>query len=132
MCCSRSSSDLLALDADADHDVRAAAALVHAAVLAGLLVPVLGLALGPLLAWATRRDLDPFVEQEGRAAVAFGASAALATAFVWAFGFHAAFFAFYGVATVLPLVAAVGAYRGRPFRYPFTFGPFQHWAHSAA
>ena len=128
MCCSRR-TPLLSLDADADHDVRASASLVHAAALLGLLVPVLGFALGPLVAWAARRDLDPFVDQEGRAAVAFGATAALATGFAWMFGFHTAFYAFYGIGTVLPLMAASGAYRGRPFRYPFTFGPFQRWAH---
>lgn len=118
------------LDPDAPHEVRAAAALVHAAALLGLLLPVLGFALGPYLAWTARRDVDPFVDQEGRAAVAFGASAALAAAFAWTFDFHTAFFAFCGVATALPLVAAYRAYGGVAFRYPFTFGPFERWAHA--
>ena len=131
MCCSRRSSAPAALDLDASHEVRAAAALVHAAALLGLLVPVLGFAAGPLLAWATRRTLDPFVDQQGRAAVAFGGTAVLAAAFAWLFGFYTAFFAICGVATVLPLAAAYGAYRGRAFRYPFTFGPFERWAHAA-
>jgi uncharacterized Tic20 family protein len=131
MCCSSRLSAPVVLDDDAPHEVRAAAALVHAAALAALLFPVFGFAFGPFLAWATRRDLDPFVEQQGRAAVAFGATAALATGFAWLCGFQTAFFAIYGVATVLALVAAYGAYRGRAMRYPFTFGPFERWARGA-
>ena len=131
MCCSSRLSAPVVLQEDAPHDVRAAAALVHAAALAALLFPVFGFALGPFFAWATRRELDPFVEQQGRAAVAFGATAALATGFAWVCGFETMFFAFYGAATVLALVAAYGAYRGRAVRYPFTFGPFERWTQSA-
>lgn len=55
----------------ASNDEKTWAALVHAAAFAGLVIPLFGFLLGPLIVWLAKRDNLPLVDDQGREAVNF-------------------------------------------------------------
>jgi uncharacterized protein len=100
------------------------AMLAHLAALFGLLVPVIGNALGPWLVWLSKRDESPFVASQAREAVNFNLTVSLAAilcsllmlVFVGFLLGSALFIAW----LVLTLVAAIKASEGEEYRYPFS------------
>jgi uncharacterized protein len=98
--------------------------LAHLSALAGLVVPLLGIVLGPLAVWLTRRDESAFVAAHAKEALNFNISVLLAAiicmilALVFVgFLLGTALFIFW---LVMTLVAAIKASEGQAYRYPFS------------
>jgi uncharacterized protein len=97
--------------------------LAHLSALTGLVVPLLGIVLGPLLVWLVRRDESAFVAGHAKEALNFnisvllGALACMLLMLVFVgFLFGTALFIAW---LVLMLVAAIKASEGHAYRYPF-------------
>jgi uncharacterized protein len=98
--------------------------LAHLSALAGLVMPLVGIVLGPLVVWLARRDESEFVAAHAKEALNFnisvllGALACLLLMLVFV-GFllgTALFIAW----LVMTLIAAIRASEGQTYRYPFS------------
>jgi uncharacterized Tic20 family protein len=98
--------------------------LAHLSALAGLVVPLVGIVLGPLAVWLVRRDESEFVAAHAKEALNFnisvllGALACMLLMLVFV-GFllgTALFIAW----LVMTLIAAIKASEGHSYRYPFS------------
>jgi len=105
-------------------DARMWAMFCHLAGLAGLVVPIVGNIVAPLVIWQIKKDDFPFVGEQGKEAVNFQISMSM-------YGFVAALLCFvcigipllvavYVVDVVFLLIAAVKANNGLHYRYPLT------------
>jgi hypothetical protein len=98
--------------------------LAHLAALAGLVIPLIGNVLGPLVVSIARSDQSPFVAAHAREALNFNISVTLAavvcTVLMLVFvGFllgSALFIAW----LVMTLIAAIKASEGAAYRYPIS------------
>jgi uncharacterized protein len=98
--------------------------LAHLAALAGVVMPLFGCVLGPLVVWLGRRDQSAFVEAQAKEALNFNISVFLAAivcsllmlVFV-GFILGAALFIAW---LVMTLIAAIKASEGIAYRYPFS------------
>jgi len=98
--------------------------LAHLSALAGLVMPLVGIVLGPLLVWLTRRDESEFVAAHAKEALNFnisvllGALACMLLMLVFVgFLLGTALFVAW---LVMMLVAAIKASEGQTYRYPFS------------
>jgi len=96
--------------------------LAHLAALAGLILPLAGIVVGPLVVWLARRDDSPFVAAHAREALNFNllvlAAALLCLALMLVFvGFILGSLLFIAW-LVLTLVAAIRASEGHAYQYP--------------
>ena len=98
--------------------------LAHLSALAGLVLPLVGIVVGPLVVWLSRRDESQFVAGHAKEALNFnisvllGALACMLLMLVF-IGFllgTALFIAW----LVMTLIAAIKASEGHPYRYPFS------------
>lgn len=107
-----------------DKDARMWAMFCHLSALAGLVVPVVGCIIGPLIVWQIKKEEFPFVDEQGKEAVNFQISMLI-------YGVVAALLIFACIGTVLLpavaifdliflLIAAVKANDGQHYRYPLT------------
>ncbi len=105
-------------------DARMWAMICHLAALAGLVVPVVGCIIGPLIVWQIKKEDFPFVDEQGKEAVNFQISMLI-------YGIVAGLLCFVCVGFVLApavaifdlvflLIAAVKANNGEHYRYPLT------------
>jgi len=105
-------------------DARLWAMICHLSALAGLVVPVVGCIVGPLIVWQIKKEEFPFVDEQGKEAVNFQISMLI-------YGVVAALLLFACIGTVLlpavasfdwvfMLIAAVKANDGHHYRYPLT------------
>jgi len=103
-------------------DARMWAMFCHLAALAGLVVPVVGCIVGPLIIWQIKKDEHPFVNEQGKEAVNFQISMLI-------YGIVAGLLCFACVGFVLApavaifdivflIIAAVKANNGFHYRYP--------------
>jgi len=98
--------------------------LAHLSAFAGLIMPLAGIVLGPLVVWLTRRDDSPFVAAHAKEALNFNISVLLGALvcvvltlmFVGILLGLALFIAW----LVLTLIAAIKASEGETYRYPFS------------
>jgi uncharacterized protein len=98
--------------------------LAHLAALAGLVLPLIGIVLGPLAVWLAKRDESEFVAEHAREALNFNISVLLAAlacillmlVFVGFLLGTALFIAW----LVMMLIAAIKASEGRTYRYPIS------------
>jgi uncharacterized protein len=98
--------------------------LAHLSALVGVVVPLFGCLLGPLVVWIGRRDQSSFVEGQAREALNFNISVFLAAivcsllmlVFI-GFILGAALFIAW---LVMTLIAAIKASEGIAYRYPFS------------
>jgi uncharacterized protein len=98
--------------------------LAHLSALAGLVVPLIGIVLGPLVVWLAKRDESVFVAAHAKEALNFNISVLLGAivcmllmlVFIGVLLGTALFIAW----LVMTLVAAIKASEGHPFRYPFS------------
>jgi hypothetical protein len=98
--------------------------LAHLAALAGLVVPLAGNVLGPLIVWIARSDQSAFVAAHAREALNFNITVTLGAlvcvllmlVFIGFLLGSALFIAW----LVLTLVAAIRASEGAIYRYPFS------------
>ena len=98
--------------------------LAHLSALTGLVLPLAGIVIGPLVVWLARRDDSEFVAAHAKEALNFnisvllGALACMLLMLVF-IGFllgTALFIAW----LVMTLIAAIKASEGHPYRYPFS------------
>ena len=98
--------------------------LVHLLGLAGLVFPLFGSILGPLILWMIKKDEFPFVNEQGKEAINFQISVAI-------YSVISAILIFIVIGIVLlvaiqifwlvlTIVAAINANDGKPYRYPLT------------
>ena len=109
---------------EVNKDARMWAMICHLAGLAGLVVPVIGCIIGPLIVWQIKKEEFPFVDEQGKEAVNFQISMLI-------YGVVAALLIFACIGTVLLpavaifdliflLIAAVKTNDGQHYRYPLT------------
>jgi uncharacterized protein len=98
--------------------------LAHLSALVGLLFPLVGNILGPLLVWLTRRDSSAFIAAHAKEALNFNITVTLAGVVCL---FLALIFIGLLLGTVLfiawlvmTLVAAIRASEGVPYHYPLS------------
>jgi uncharacterized Tic20 family protein len=98
------------------------AVICHLAAIAGLLLPWVGIIVGPVIVWLLKRDGLPFVDDQGREAVNFQITMFIAGIVCMVLMMVLIGFALF-VALVLfdiafTIVAAVKASEGVAYRYP--------------
>jgi len=109
---------------EVNKDARMWAMICHLAGLAGLVVPVVGCIIGPLIVWQIKKEEFPFVDEQGKEAVNFQISMLI-------YGIVAGLLCFACIGFVLLpavvifdliflLIAAVKANNGEHYRYPLT------------
>jgi hypothetical protein len=109
---------------EVNKDARMWAMFCHLASLAGLVVPVVGCIIGPLIVWQIKKEEFAFVDEQGKEAVNFQISMLI-------YGIVAGLLCFVCVGFVLApavaifdlvfmLIAAVKANNGEHYRYPLT------------
>nr|WP_298171648.1 DUF4870 domain-containing protein [uncultured Pseudomonas sp.] len=96
----------------------------HFAAFFGLVFPF-GNLLGPLIVWQIKKDLDPFVDEQGKEALNFQISVALAMILCFVLmavliGFPLLLLVGIG-ALVLTIIAGIKANEGQAYRYPFAW-----------
>ena len=98
--------------------------LAHLSALAGLVLPLIGIVLGPLAVWLTRRDESEFVAAHAKEALNFnitvllGAIACMLLMLVFVgFLLGTALFIYW---LAMTLIAAIKASEGHLYRYPFS------------
>jgi hypothetical protein len=105
-------------------EARQWAMFCHFAAFLGLVFPF-GNLLGPLIVWQIKKDLDPFVDAQGKEALNFQISVALAALLcfllmVVVIGFP--LLALVSIAAlVLTIIAGIKANEGQAYRYPFSW-----------
>jgi uncharacterized protein len=105
-------------------EARQWAMFCHFAAFLGLVFPF-GSLLGPLIVWQVKKDMDPFVDAQGKEALNFQISVALAAVvcvllMVVMIGFP--LLMLLGLAAlILTIIAGIKANEGKPYRYPFTW-----------
>ncbi|MFJ2284674.1 DUF4870 domain-containing protein [Pseudomonas sp. NPDC087803] len=106
------------------HEVRQWAMFCHLSALLGIWIPF-GNLIGPLILWQMKRETDPFIDAQGKEALNFQITVAIAAAIclllmVLIIGFFLLGLLAIG-ALVLTIIAGVKANDGFPYRYPFTW-----------
>ncbi|WP_339545325.1 DUF4870 domain-containing protein [Pseudomonas sp. RA_35y_Pfl2_P32] len=105
-------------------EVRQWAMFCHLSALLGIWLPF-GSLIGPLILWQMKREVDPFIDDQGKEALNFQISVAIASVIclllmVVVIGFF--LFALLAIgALVLTIIAGVKANEGQVYRYPFTW-----------
>ncbi len=106
-----------------DREVRQWAMLCHYAAFFGLVVPMIGNVLGPLILWQLKRESHPFIDQQGKEALNFQITYSLLMVIC---GFLAWFVIGFPlmllislITLVLVIIAGIKANQGQPYRYPF-------------
>ncbi|MEX5683938.1 hypothetical protein D3C87_1780120 [compost metagenome] len=105
-------------------EVRQWAMFCHLSALLGIWIPF-GTLIGPLVLWQMKRETDPFIDAQGKEALNFQITVAIATGLsillmVVVVGFFLIGLVAIG-AVVLTIIAGVKANEGFPYRYPFTW-----------
>ncbi len=98
------------------------AMFAHLSGFLGCLIPF-GSLIGPLLVWQLKKDQDPFIDDQGKEALNFQISVALAgllcvLLMVVVIGFLLIWAVIVG-AVILMIIAAIKANEGKAYRYPF-------------
>lgn len=103
-------------------EVRNWAMACHLAALGGLVFPIVGSILGPLIVWLVKRESHSFIDEHGKEALNFQITVGIAglVCFVLIFIFIGILlmFALGIVALVFTIIAAVKASNGEHYRYP--------------
>ena len=105
-------------------DARKWAMFCHFSAFLGMWFPF-GSLIGPLILWQVKRESDPFIDDQGKEALNFQITVAIAAAIclllmVLIIGFFLLGLLAIG-ALVLTIIAGVKANEGFPYRYPFTW-----------
>ncbi|MHC6228061.1 DUF4870 domain-containing protein [Pseudomonas sp. X10] len=109
-------------------EIRQWAMFCHLSALLGLVVP-LGSLLGPLVMWIWKRELDPFIDAQGKEALNFQISVTIAAFICFLLMFvlvGVVLFAILVIAVlILIILAGVRANEGQPYRYPLIWRPIK-------
>ena len=110
-------------DVDVSSDEKTWGMLAHLSSLAGFVVPF-GNVLGPLVVWLVKKDTMPFVSDQGKEALNFNITVALAAIVSFILMFVIVGFLLIAVVAVgwlvLTILACIEANKGVAYRYPFT------------
>ena len=100
----------------------------HFSAFLGMWFPF-GSLIGPLILWQVKRESDPFIDDQGKEAMNFQITVAIASAICYVLMFVLIGFALLGLvligAVVLVVIAGVKANDGVAYRYPFTWRPLK-------
>ena len=109
-------------------DARKWAMFCHFSAFLGMWFPF-GSLIGPLILWQLKRESDPFIDDQGKEALNFQITVAIASAVCYVLMFILVGFALLGLvliaAVVLVVIAGVKANDGVVYRYPFTWRPLK-------
>ena len=99
------------------------AMFAHLSALIGLVIP-LGSILGPLVIWLIKKDTMPLVNDQGKEALNFNITVAIAALISWVLVFVLIGFLLLAVVfvawLVFVIIATIKANEGVAYRYPFT------------
>ncbi|WP_460142502.1 DUF4870 domain-containing protein [Pseudomonas sp. S3_B08] len=105
-------------------EVRQWAMSCHLSALLGIWIPF-GNLIGPLILWQMKREKDPFIDAQGKEALNFQITVAIASMICFLLMLLIIGFFLFGLlaiaALVLTIIAGVKANEGFPYRYPFTW-----------
>ena len=106
------------------YEVRQGAMLCHLAAFLGFVFPF-GSVVGPLILWQMKKEVDPFIDDQGKEALNFQITVAIAwmVCIVLAFAVIG-FFLMVALAiatVVLTIVGSIKANKGIAYRYPLTW-----------
>ncbi|MBX9406380.1 DUF4870 domain-containing protein [Pseudomonas baetica] len=105
-------------------EVRQWAMFCHLSALLGFWIPF-GSLIGPLILWQMKRETDPFIDAQGKEALNFQITVAIASAICLLLMLLVIGFFLFGLlaigALVLTIIGGVKANEGFPYRYPFTW-----------
>lgn len=104
-------------------DARMWAMIAHLAGFLGYFLPVIGSLIGPLIVWQLKKDLHPYVDEQGKEALNFQITVMIAglicaLLMLVVIGFLLIWVVIVG-AIVLMIIAAIKANEGVSYRYPF-------------
>lgn len=106
------------------YEVRQGAMLCHLAAFLGFVFPF-GSVVGPLILWQMKKEVDPFIDDQGKEALNFQITVAIAwiACIVLAFAVIGCFLMFaLAIATVvLTIIGSIKANKGIAYRYPLTW-----------
>ncbi len=107
-------------------EIRQWAMFCHLAAFLGLVFPF-GNLIGPLILWQIKKEVDPFIDAQGKEALNFQITVSLAAAvsimlFVVIIGVPLLLLVGIG-AMVLTIIAGIKANDGLSYRYPFCWRP---------
>ena len=109
-------------------EARQWAMFCHFSAFLGMWFPF-GSLIGPLILWQMKRESDPFIDDQGKEAMNFQITVAIASAICYVLMFVLIGFALIGLlfigAVVLVMIAGVKANDGVSYRYPFTWRPIK-------
>mgnify|MGYP003605458680 FL=1 len=109
-------------------EARQWAMFCHFSAFLGMWFPF-GSLIGPLILWQMKRESDPFIDDQGKEALNFQITVAIASAVCYVLMFSLIGFALLGLvligAVVLAVIAGVKANDGVIYRYPFTWRPIK-------
>jgi len=104
-------------------EVRQWAMFCHLSALLGIWIPF-GTLIGPLILWQMKRESDPFIDAQGKEALNFQITVAIAATISFFLMLVVIGFFLLGLIAigglVLTIIAGVKANDGVPYRYPFT------------
>lgn len=99
------------------------AMFAHLSALAGLIIPF-GSIIGPLVIWLIKKDTMPFVNDQGKEALNFNITVAIAAVVCWILFFILIGFVLLPILVIVWLVFVIigtlKANEGTAYRYPFT------------
>jgi uncharacterized Tic20 family protein len=105
-------------------EARQWAMFCHLSALLGIFIPF-GSLIAPLVIWQLKRESDPFIDAQGKEALNFQITVAIAAAISLLLMIVVIGFFLFGLvaigALVLTIIAGVKANEGQPYRYPFTW-----------
>ncbi|TVT86372.1 DUF4870 domain-containing protein [Pseudomonas sp. H3(2019)] len=105
-------------------EVRQWAMFCHLSALLGMWIPF-GTLIGPLILWQMKRESDPFIDAQGKEALNFQITVAIAATISFFLMLVVIGFFLLGLIAigglVLTIIAGVKANDGVPYRYPFTW-----------
>ncbi len=106
-------------------EARQWAMFCHFAAFLGLVIPFFGNIIGPLIVWQIKKDLDPFVDAQGKEALNFQISVAVAMLICLLLSvvlIGIPLMVLVGIAAlVLTIIAGIKANEGQAYRYPFAW-----------
>ena len=109
-------------------EARQWAMFCHFSAFLGMWFPF-GSLIGPLILWQMKRESDLFIDDQGKEALNFQITVAIASAVCYVLMFILIGFALLGLvligAVVLVVIAGVKANDGVIYRYPFTWRPIK-------
>ncbi|MCJ8204444.1 DUF4870 domain-containing protein [Pseudomonas sp. SMV71] len=105
-------------------EARQWAMFCHLSALLGIWIPF-GTLIGPLVLWQLKRESDPFIDAQGKEALNFQITVAIASAISLLLMVVVIGFFLFGLiaigALVLTIIGGVKANEGQAYRYPFTW-----------